>query len=95
MDLNLSSLALRFLTEAECKRFMRCHETPPHEVIEWETNEMTFHRCPRLHMILRTGAMGGDVRSIDGGWLYLTADHMDKEWREIGEVAKAFKRGEK
>lgn len=92
-EFSLSSLALRELTSAECKRVMQCRCS--HEIIEWETNKFTFIFCEYNLAIMRTGSLGGDVRDIHGGWKYLTVDHMRKEWREIGEVAKTFKRGEK
>lgn len=102
MDLTTTALSLRLCTQAELKRVASC--TEPHQTIEWETLNWVFHLCPRgvdfmprgLTMragpvIMRTGSMGGDVQDIHGGWLYLSPFHAVAEWREIQEVASAYK----
>jgi len=98
-DLQLTSLSLRLLTETEVRQVLRCMQRD-HEFQEWETVGFTFLLCtrgPHTNLgrgpaIIRAGAFGGDVRDVHGGWLYLTEMHARKEWREIGEVAKAYRR---
>jgi hypothetical protein len=100
-DLELSSLALRFLTESEFARVLKCTEHR-HQVVEWPGAGMTFVYCARgvnteingraqwCPVIYRAGALGGDVRQMHGGWVYLTPLHAAKEWREIQEAGRAY-----
>lgn len=101
-DFSMTSLALRFLSNAECRRILRCNSGD--QYCEWDNAGLTFVYCPHGIEyltdtgastmgvgIMRAGAMGGDVRDIHGGWLYLTEMHALREWREIQEVAKAYK----
>lgn len=98
-DMELSSLALRFLTEAEQKRI---HMRKPDQVCEWEGAGFVFFYLRQgvltthdgvkgefwAPVILRTSAEG----LVHGGWVYLTPLHAAKEWREIQAVAPAYRR---
>ncbi len=84
-----TSLSIRLLTEDECKKVLG---DPDAEIIEWETNGLTFVKSSKHLGIVRTGAMGGDVANVHGGWKYLNFGHLIKEWREIKLVSRAFTR---
>jgi hypothetical protein len=62
--------------------------------VEWENAGLTWIMSDRYHVIVRTGALGGDVRDVQGGWKYLRREHMLKEWEEIKAVAESFRRGQ-
>lgn len=91
-DISLTSLALRLLTEAECKSVLSDDKA---ETCEWETNGFTFVMSTKHLGILRTGAMGGDVREVHGGWKYLRPRDLYKEWREITSLVPAFSRSKR
>jgi hypothetical protein len=86
---NLSPLALRFANPRQLKAATR---DPDAEYLEWESAGYTFIKSPRHNVIVRTGAMGGDVLDIHGGWKYLLPAHMEKEWQEIKTLADSFRR---
>lgn len=92
MELTLTSLAIAFASEQDVKQALQSQD-PIDGVIEWEGVGFTFIRSTKALTIVRSGAMGGDVRVVHGGWRYLTRDDMLKEWNEIRQVAEAYKRG--
>src|SRR6266545_684192 len=76
-------------TEAQIKRAM---QDPNAKICEWPTSGLTFIYSLKERVIVRTGALGGDVFAIDGGWYYL--DHVDciSEWMDILSVMPSFRR---
>lgn len=72
---------LRELTQAELKEAMARKDGVM--VAEWPGMGKTFlgHRASLT--IVRTGALGGDVRTVDGGWLYLNDVTWLMDWSEI------------
>jgi len=86
-EFELSRLALRLLTETECKAVV---SDPDLKVAEWETQGYTFFASERHLAILRTAAMGGDMREIHGGWKYVTPFGMWREFHEIKSLERAF-----
>jgi len=87
-DLHLTSLALRFATDKELKAALQTTDA----IIEWESIGLTFHRSLQTLVIVRSGAMGGDVHEVHGGWVYLIPGHLLKEWEEIGIGGTAYRR---
>ncbi len=81
-------------TEPEIRRTL----LKPSEVIEWETGGMTFllglRPNDKEYVIVRAGALGGDVRNVHGGWRYLRLVDCMKEWAEIRLVAGAYRQGQ-
>lgn len=51
--------------------------------IEWPIGGLTFIRNRKRKLIIRTGALGGDIKSVHGGWYYHTRDMLDLDWEEI------------
>jgi len=83
----VTNLALRFANDQELTRAVK---DKAQQVIEWRTIGYTFIMSPRNLVIVRAGALGGDLATVHGGWKYLTAGHMHSEWREINLAARAF-----
>lgn len=90
MDLELTSKAIRFLTNAEAAKVLRRPLTRV-QMCEWETVDFTFTCSPDDLAIVRSGSRGGSVVDVHGGWKYLTPLHMASEWAEIQQVAPAYK----
>lgn len=105
-EFSMSHLALRTLTEREFNRVLSCPEGDlvcewpnagltfvycrrgvevTHNSIGF-TGDGTFD----APVIYRAGALGGDVKQMDGGWVYLDPMHAMSEWREIQHVAPAY-----
>jgi hypothetical protein len=78
-------------TEPELRRAL---SDPRAVVVEWENAGLTFVASERDLVIVRTGAMGGDVREVHGGWRYFNIQSFLKEWGEITTVAQSFRRGQ-
>jgi hypothetical protein len=74
---------LREATQRELKRFIKQHNLM---LVEWEAMNLTFfgHR-PSL-MIVRTNAMGADVRIVHGGWVYPNDIAYLLDWKDITYV---------
>jgi hypothetical protein len=87
-DLHLTSLALRFATDKELKAALQTTDA----IIEWPAIGFTFHRSLQTLAIVRTGALGGDVREVHGGWVYMIPGHLLKEWEEINIGGEAYRR---
>lgn len=79
--------ALRLADEDELKKAVG---DPHARIIEWASVGLTFVRSDRQCVIARTGALGGDVRQVHGGWFYLNTILLAADWQEILYVAKAF-----
>lgn len=52
-------------------------------VAEWPGMGLTFLSHRPLLRIVRTGALGGDVRDVHGGWLYSNDISFMLDWTEI------------
>lgn len=76
-------LSLRDATENEIKQAL---SDPNAIIIEWATG-VTFIASQKELCLVRTGIMGGDVREVHWGWIYLTPMHLMKELGEIRQVA--------
>lgn len=81
-------LAVRQTTEDETKRVLQNVSA----VIEWETVGYTFIKSDKELAIVRSGALGGDVRELHGGWKYLNLLHMNIEWNEIRLASEPFRK---
>ena len=78
-------------TEAEIRRAL---SDPAARAVEWENGGLTFILSERHLVIVRTGALGGDVREVHGGWRYLRLVDCLKEWTDIRQTAGAFRKGQ-
>lgn len=75
-------------SDAEVSRAMRDRTS---EIIEAPIVNITFMVSYATLTILRAGAMGGDVRNVEGGWVYHNdiALRLDtQELRELGAISK-------
>jgi hypothetical protein len=86
-EMPLSAMASRLLTEAECKAIAQDNTAV---IVEWQTNGLSFIASAKYLGIMRTGALGGDMRDIHGGWKYDLPSAFNKELAEIKRVAPAF-----
>jgi hypothetical protein len=87
--MKLTGFALRFASPRKIKAATQDTDA---EYLEWESAGYTFVKSPAHLVIVRAGAMGGDVLDIHGGWEYLLPAHMEAEWREIKSLAESFRR---
>jgi hypothetical protein len=78
-----SNRALAPLTEEQCRRVISDSEA---EVVEWAIGNVTFVCSRRYLSIVRTGAMGGDMMQVDGGFVYPHDLAYLFEKREIDQV---------
>lgn len=74
---------IRELTESELKLFVARKDLM---VIEWEIQGLTFFGNRPLMQIIRTNAMGADVRIVHGGWQYSNDIAFLMDWTEIRYV---------
>lgn len=65
---------------------------PNAKYCEWESAGLTFVLSEKEMVIVRAGAMGGDVRDVHGGWKYFNLQSLYKEWHEITAVEPSYKR---
>lgn len=72
-------------SDGEIQRVMRDKES---EVIECPGVGITFLCSFRFLTILRSGAMGGDVRNIEGGWVYASDLAMRFDLQEMRHLSK-------
>lgn len=56
-------------------------------VIEWPHLNNTFICNDGKRTIVRCGALGGDQKDIEGGWVYRNPFSLQRDWNEIVEVA--------
>lgn len=59
------------------------------DVLEVSWMNHTYIRNTRMLIIARTGALGGDVKDVHGGWVYLTDLQMRADWAEIRRIARS------
>lgn len=59
-------------------------------VLEWETVGYTFVKSARACVIVRSGALGGDVREVHGGWKFANPFRMEMAWNEILVVSGCY-----
>lgn len=78
--------ALGFASEADIRAALDDSDS----IIEWETIGFTFVRSSRHLVIVRSGALGGDVRTVHGGWKFANIFQLEMAWREIRAVANCF-----
>jgi hypothetical protein len=75
-------------SDAEVRRAMKDRES---EIIEAPIVGITFMVSYSTLTVLRAGAMGGDVRNVEGGWVYQNdiALRLDvQEMRTLGAINK-------
>lgn len=58
------------------------------EIIECPVISMTFVVSHVYGCIVRAGALGGDVRNIEGGWQYLTSADLRADRDELRQLAE-------
>lgn len=47
-----------------------------------------FTRSLKYLIVIRSGIMGGDVRDIHGGWVYLNDILLRADWEEIRQISR-------
>lgn len=77
-------------SEAEVSDAMRDKEST---ALEAPVIQITFLISYKLLTIVRAGAMGGDVMSVEGGWVYGNVFSMMRDVEEIKMVAGIPVRG--
>lgn len=78
-------------TEADITKAIK---DPNARYCEWQGAGITFILSldEKGGTIVRTGAMGGDILDVHGGWRYLKRDHALKEWFDIIFMEGEYKR---
>lgn len=76
---------IRELTEKELKLFVQRKDLM---VVEWPLMNLTFFGHRPLMQIIRTNAMGSDVRIVHGGWQYGNDIAFLLDWTEIRYVGQ-------
>lgn len=84
--MNLNNHAIAYATEADIRLALDNSDG----VLEWETVNLTFVRSTYARVIVRSGAMGGDVREVHGGWKYANVFALERAWQEILVVAGCY-----
>lgn len=78
---------LRELTERELKWLTKNHINEA-LIVEWEWANQTYFLFERHSAIVRSGAMGGDVFDLHGGWKYANPLSARLDWAEIEKMGK-------